>query len=728
MPELTTIFRSYRQIKMKRSFSLLLTVLLTVPGVHGTTEETPAEPAVVLTKVRAIGAVANPSAIARGAAFLLEGSGFGSEELVEETVSPAPHPQEFAGVSVWLTSADEAASVQVFIRSVAPDRIVAILPSSTAEGEYDVEVHAHGLVSGKSRIEVVERNPGIVTRGLVAGSSAVAWQMTGDELKQNAFTRAARLGQTVYLQVTGLGPIEGPDNGVEPPPAEEEEKEEGEGEGDGGEDATVTEAGDGEDAGEGGGEGEGEDGGEGEGEDGGEGEGEDGEEGETAPEGPPSLIDLETAVILVGGQEVPLTFAGRDENRPGYDVLVFTLPESDINVNCVVPVSLRIGEEFVSLGATLSVVEAAPPAEEDEGEGEGEEEAGATVTEEGQDGEEGGEGEGEDDGEEGEPEPAEEILACLHPLKLTPESLKALDEGGEVVIGVFNLTKQSANSVAMGQSVNVDVSVASGHFGAYDALALAADMARPDNPWVLNFDGCTVYTQLDDPLNPKMVDAGAFLSLRGPNGIDVKLEKHEESGAYLHTFAAAVGGLPGLPSLPGIPGLPGLPGLPTGPSGIQPGDYTLTGTGGEVIGEFTTDLKVSPAVTWTNRDAITQINRSADLTFTWTPGPADDFVSATGVSRGVDPDEGSEGKIVSRAFVCLTPADRGTVTVPAAILSRMPVSNADPVINETYGNVGLTHTGGVANGLFSAPLVQGGGTARSQVSFSLGATKSINYR
>ena len=56
------------------------------------------------------------------------------------------------------------------------------------------------------------------------------------------------------------------------------------------------------------------------------------------------------------------------------------------------------------------------------------------------------------------------------------------------------------------------------------------------------------------------------------------------------------------------------------------------------------------------------------------------------------------------------------------------VSNADPVINETYGNVGLTHTGGVANGLFSAPLVQGGATARSQVSFSLGATKSINYR
>ncbi len=115
---------------------------------------------------------------------------------------------------------------------------------------------------------------------------------------------------------------------------------------------------------------------------------------------------------------------------------------------------------------------------------------------------------------------------------------------------------------------------------------------------------------------------------------------------------------------------------------IGPGNYRLEAPGGAEIGPFSADLAM-PSFDWTNRAAITSINRNAGLTVNWTGGAAGG-VNITGfgarvVSGNLLTD--FENVLIDAVlFSCIADASAGSFTVPVSILSQLPaVGGNDPI-------------------------------------------------
>ncbi len=138
----------------------------------------------------------------------------------------------------------------------------------------------------------------------------------------------------------------------------------------------------------------------------------------------------------------------------------------------------------------------------------------------------------------------------------------------------------------------------------------------------------------------RALDAGPQLTLSGPPGLLV-LPKFSP-GQYGTEFASA------------------------GPSGQPPrGDYTVMGPGGTDVGSFTARLSLSGPLTWTNKDAITAVDRTRDLTVTWNSDRTTGYVVAGGLSS-------SHASGAVAMFLCGEKAAAGSFTIPSFVLSAMP--------------------------------------------------------
>jgi len=105
----------------------------------------------------------------------------------------------------------------------------------------------------------------------------------------------------------------------------------------------------------------------------------------------------------------------------------------------------------------------------------------------------------------------------------------------------------------------------------------------------------------------------------------------------------------------------------TDPSGqLSPGDYAVTGPGGADVGPFTAHLIVTEPLTWTNKDALSEVDRSQDLSITWNASRKNGYVVVGGVTTSHTAD--SFG-----VFVCGESSAKGTFTVPSFVLSAMPL-------------------------------------------------------
>jgi len=85
---------------------------------------------------------------------------------------------------------------------------------------------------------------------------------------------------------------------------------------------------------------------------------------------------------------------------------------------------------------------------------------------------------------------------------------------------------------------------------------------------------------------------------------------------------------------------------------------------------------MSAPVTWSNIDAITSVNRTQPLTFTWTGGGGTDIVSLTvfgGTSTTVNNVTTTDATIVT----CLAAASAGTFTIATSYLSQLPAVSGD---------------------------------------------------
>ena len=223
------------------------------------------------------------SNIAQGSVFVVKGTGLSAAGLVQAT--PPAYFTTLNSVRISLTAVTGGAVVNPLIVNTynigGVNQVVAVLPSSTAVGAWDLRVENGSTTSSPFRMSVVPRKPGIVT---VSGDGTGPAQATLDGKlilqrvnnlgKFGDFdSRSARPGERVDLWGTGIGPDVASDSG--------------------------------------------------------------GTSGDQTAAG--------QIRVLVNGAEVTPTYAGRSLGYPGLDQIVFTMPTT-VALNCAVTVQVRAGD------------------------------------------------------------------------------------------------------------------------------------------------------------------------------------------------------------------------------------------------------------------------------------------------------------------------------------------------------------------------------------------------
>jgi uncharacterized protein (TIGR03437 family) len=142
---------------------------------------------------------------------------------------------------------------------------------------------------------------------------------------------------------------------------------------------------------------------------------------------------------------------------------------------------------------------------------------------------------------------------------------------------------------------------------------------------------------------PVPLDAGAELTVRGPSGMRSIMRRG--AGALLDYRTETFGDT-------------------TAGNYFDPGRYTVSGPGGRDIGVFTaTGDFPSPPFVWTNALTPGPLDRSKDLTLTWTGGTPGTLVTITGTSLG----NGILG-----TFQCTATVDSGQFTIPSYVFLSLP--------------------------------------------------------
>jgi hypothetical protein len=100
---------------------------------------------------------------------------------------------------------------------------------------------------------------------------------------------------------------------------------------------------------------------------------------------------------------------------------------------------------------------------------------------------------------------------------------------------------------------------------------------------------------------------------------------------------------------------------------IVPGGYSVdNGAGAAPFGAFRAALTIPPMVQWSNKSELASVDRTQDLTVTWTGGnPDKEYVLIGGISASEE---------VAVGFSCTEKASAGRFTIPAWVLSSLPAS------------------------------------------------------
>jgi len=372
----------------------------------------------------------------------------------------------------------------------------------------------------------------------------------------------------------------------------------------------------------------------------------------------PGAIDFSkqlTIQVTVGGEVVPVSYAGRQPQFPGEDQINITLP-SDVATGCSVSLQVTVNGVASNAGTTMAV---AP--------------AGAA--------------------------------ACVNPL-LTSSQLAKLDSGGTLTVGNFALTSfgTKVNVPGLPNSVTAKAEYANGTFAQYPGGQLAAAQV-----FVNPAGGCQVFHRVADQAGLIFgtgfnLDAGASISLNGPNASNKLLMRQADNSYQLSLGTALVG----LTLPPGVTLPPGL-GFSTTPV-IAPGTYTIAGTGGKDVGSFQASVTVGPPLTLT-ADLPTTVPRNKDLTVSWTGGNPTDSVILIGLSGTLAGGNQADPVFDAGIFICATTAGKGSITANSSILSQLPATPADAQSNGT-GIGALLFASDTqptpGNGIFTAPLTAGG--------------------
>lgn len=149
------------------------------------------------------------TAIAQGSIFVVFGTAMGPAQLVQ--ASSLPLATTLNGTSIRFTPVSGGAAVDAYPVYTSAAQLAGVLPSTAAQGEYNVTVTYNGATSAPLRARVVARGFGMVTLN-GRGNGLAVMQNASDSSSIVQFGAPARPGQVMVLYGTGLGPIRIADN------------------------------------------------------------------------------------------------------------------------------------------------------------------------------------------------------------------------------------------------------------------------------------------------------------------------------------------------------------------------------------------------------------------------------------------------------------------------------------------------------------------------------------
>jgi len=162
----------------------------------------------------------------------------------------------------------------------------------------------------------------------------------------------------------------------------------------------------------------------------------------------------------------------------------------------------------------------------------------------------------------------------------------------------------------------------------------------------------------------------------------------------------------------------------TSTGSILQGTYTLTGAGGKDVGPFNTSISVGPPLTLIS-PLPTIVTESAGLTVNWQGGNASDVVYIIGASYT---NNGTVDNQITNTteFICTTTAGQQTFTVPASILTQLPIPPPAQVAGTPNGYLEVVSGAKVTN--FNATLKADGSNIPSVFGSLVGAGSSVVYQ
>ncbi len=104
---------------------------------------------------------------------------------------------------------------------------------------------------------------------------------------------------------------------------------------------------------------------------------------------------------------------------------------------------------------------------------------------------------------------------------------------------------------------------------------------------------------------------------------------------------------------------------PAGPN-LPAGSYAVAGGGGSDVGTFSASMTVGGNILWSNKPAISTVDRTQPLTITWSGGTQPGSVLLGGYSESP-----TGGHVL---FTCSEDVSKGSFTIPSFVLSALPAS------------------------------------------------------
>lgn len=260
---------------------------------------------------------------------------------------------------------------------------------------------------------------------------------------------------------------------------------------------------------------------------------------------------------------------------------------------------------------------------------------------------------------------------------VTAADLTKYQQQGSFSVGSVDLSRSTTESPGLpppfgtGEPTITKLDFGSSAFVKFDFTKLEA----AQNPFQITTLGtCYIFgfagqsaSQVDS-VTPTPLDAGKPLLVKGPNG------SKELTEIKIGTYGAQLGGGSGASAQPLF---------------LDPGAYTVTGPGGKDVGPFTATLNIAEPLTWTNKDSITTVVRSAGQNITWSGGDPNSTVTISGssIQQGTAED-GSD--TVGGFFTCSAPDSAKQFFIPAVVLDSLPASTQNPDIPIPFGSLSVS--------------------------------------